>query len=149
MPSLGLSRWPSDKESACQCRRCGLNPWVRKMPWRRKWQPTPVFLPGIFHSQRSLAGYSPWGRRELDTTEHISVTWKPYFGTKLWIHHLPVLLHLSELWLSCPRMGNSRFTSLCWHGTGRVGTWYTFILFSFEFSSWLWFVFLCNLGRII
>ena len=39
------------------------------MPWRRKWQPTPVFLPGESHGQRSLAGYSPWGPRELDTTE--------------------------------------------------------------------------------
>ena len=38
-------------------------------PWRRKWQPTPVFVPGVFHGQRSLAGYSPWGCKELDTTE--------------------------------------------------------------------------------
>ena len=39
-------------------------------PWRRKWQPTPVFLPGKSHRQRSLVGYSPWGRKELDMTEH-------------------------------------------------------------------------------
>ena len=61
-----LPRWLSSKESACQCwrrRRCGFNPWVGKIPWRRKWQPTPVFLPGIFHRQRSLAGYSPWGHK--------------------------------------------------------------------------------------
>ena len=64
------------EESACnagdllQHRRPNLNPWVRKIPWRRKWQPTPVFLLGEFHGQRSLAGYSPWGRKELDTTEH-------------------------------------------------------------------------------
>ena len=53
------------KKSACQCRRCRrhvFNPWVRKIPWRRKWQPTPDFLPGKSHGQRSLAGYSPWGR---------------------------------------------------------------------------------------
>ena len=43
--------------------------WVRKIPWRRKWLPTPVFLPGEFHGQRSLAGYSPWGHKESDTTE--------------------------------------------------------------------------------
>ena len=43
-----------------QCGRHGFDPWVRKIPWRRKWQPTPVFLPGEFHAQRSLAGYSPW-----------------------------------------------------------------------------------------
>ena len=49
------------KETACRCRRPGSNPWVRKIPWRRKWQPTPVFLPGKPHGQRSLVGYSPWG----------------------------------------------------------------------------------------
>ena len=53
---LGLSRWLSGKESGCQCRRLGFDPWVRKIPWRRKWQPTAVFLPGEPHGQRSLAG---------------------------------------------------------------------------------------------
>ena len=42
--------------------------------WRRKWQPTPVFLPGEFHAQRNLAGYSPWERKELDTTEQLTHT---------------------------------------------------------------------------
>ena len=46
-------------------------PWVGKLPWRRKWQPTPVFLPAESHGQRSLAGYSPRGRREWDTTEQL------------------------------------------------------------------------------
>ena len=53
----------SGKESACRCRRCkrhGFDPWVRKIPWDGKWQPTPVFLPGKSHGQRSPAGYSPW-----------------------------------------------------------------------------------------
>ena len=50
-------------------RRCRFNPWVSKMLWRRKWQPTPVFLPGKSHGWRTLAGYSPWGHKELDTTE--------------------------------------------------------------------------------
>ena len=40
-----------------------LSPWVGKIPWRREWLPTPVFLPGEFHGQRNLVGYSPWGRR--------------------------------------------------------------------------------------
>ena len=44
-------------------RRCGFDPWVRKIPWRREWQPIPGFLPGYSHGQRSLAGYSPWGCR--------------------------------------------------------------------------------------
>ena len=61
------------KEPACQCRRhkrCGFNSWVRKIPWRRAWQPTPVVLPGESDGQRNLAGYSPWGHKELDTAEH-------------------------------------------------------------------------------
>ena len=49
-----------------QCRRPGFDSWIRKTPWRREWQPTSVFLPGESHGQRSLAGYSPWGRKELD-----------------------------------------------------------------------------------
>ena len=65
-----LPRWLSGKESACQCRRCGFNPWVRKIPWRRKWQPTLIFLPGKFHGQRSLAGFNPCDHKELDTIEH-------------------------------------------------------------------------------
>ena len=55
--SSGFPWWLSGKESTCQCRRCRLDPWGRKIPWRRKWQSTLVFLPGIFHGQRSLAGY--------------------------------------------------------------------------------------------
>ena len=47
--------------------------WVRKIPWRREWLPTPVFLPGEFHGQRSLAGYSPWGCKELDMNERLTL----------------------------------------------------------------------------
>ena len=47
----------------------GFDPWVKKSPWRRAWQLTPVLLPGEFHGQRCLAGYSPWGRKESNTTE--------------------------------------------------------------------------------
>ena len=46
--------------------------WVGKIPWRKKWQPTPVLLPGKSHGQRSLAGYSPWDHEELDTTEQLT-----------------------------------------------------------------------------
>ena len=49
-----------------------MDPWVGKIPWTRKWQPTPVFLPGKSHGQRSLVGYSPWGREELDMVERLS-----------------------------------------------------------------------------
>ena len=52
-----------------QCRRHRFDTWVRKVPWRKEWLPTPVFLPGEFHGQRSLVGYSPWDRKGLDRTE--------------------------------------------------------------------------------
>ena len=52
-----VTRWLSSKESAYQCSRPGLDPWVQKIPWRRKWQPTLVFLPGEFYGQRNLVGY--------------------------------------------------------------------------------------------
>ena len=64
--------WLSGKEFTCQCRRCSFDPWVRKIPWRRKWQPIPVFLLGKSHGQRSLVGYSPWGCKEIDRTEGLS-----------------------------------------------------------------------------
>ena len=67
-----LPRWLSGKESACQCRRwrrLSFDPWVRKIPWSRRRQVTPVFLPGKSHGQGSLAGYSLWGPKESDTTE--------------------------------------------------------------------------------
>ena len=69
---LGLRRWHSGKESVCQCRRhkrFGFNPWVGKIPWRRKWQPTPGLLPGESQGQRNPAGYSPWACKELAMTE--------------------------------------------------------------------------------
>ena len=66
---FGLPWRLSDKESVSQCRRHGFNPWVREIPWRRKWQPAPVSLSGKSQGQKSLAGYSPWGRKGLDTTE--------------------------------------------------------------------------------
>ena len=68
----GFPGGSEDKESACQCRRHGFDPWVGKFPGRRAWQFTPVFLPGESHGQRSLAGCSPWGRKESDTTEQLS-----------------------------------------------------------------------------
>ena len=63
----------SGKESTCQCwncKSCEFDPWVEKIPWNRKWEPTPMFLPEESHGQRSLAGYGPWGHKESDTTEH-------------------------------------------------------------------------------
>ena len=60
-----------------------LDPWVGKIPWKGKWQPTPVFLPGESHGQRGLVGCSPWGCRERDTTEHAHVMFTERIGI-LW-----------------------------------------------------------------
>ena len=65
----------SGKEPAFQCRRCkrcSFNLWVRKIPWKRVWLPTPVFLPRKSHGQRNLEGYSAWGCKESDMTERLS-----------------------------------------------------------------------------
>ena len=73
---ITLPGWHSGKESVCQyrrCKRCGFDSWVGKMPWRRKWQPTPVFLPGKCHGQRSLVGpqsIGSWRVRDSRSTEY-------------------------------------------------------------------------------
>ena len=77
----------SGKESACRCRRRkrrGFNPWVGKIPWRRKWPPAPVFLPGKFHGQRSLAGYSLRDGKASDMTEraHGQKGWRRAGGSR-------------------------------------------------------------------
>ena len=72
--STWLPKWLSGKEFACQCRRHKkrrFDPRIGKRPWSRKWQLTSVFLPGNFHGQRSMVGYSPWSCKESDTTENI------------------------------------------------------------------------------
>ena len=77
-----------------QCRRSGFNPWVGKIPWRRAWQSTPVFLPGGSHRQRSLVGYSPWGSIELDMTEWLTHTQCIYVNPNFPIcppFHFPVM----------------------------------------------------------
>ena len=70
----GFPGGASGKEAASQCRRCErrrFDPWVGKIPWGRVGQPTPVLLAGESHGQKSLVGYSPWCRKELDKTEVI------------------------------------------------------------------------------
>ena len=68
----GLPGGASGKEPACQCRRHkrrGFDPWVGSIPWKRAWQPTPLFLPGESHGERGLVGYSPYGCSVSDVTE--------------------------------------------------------------------------------
>ena len=87
VPSLSLTlpatlpRWLSDKEFACHSRRCGFHPWVGKIPWRRKWQPTAVFQPGKPHGQRHPVGSSPWGHKELDIPSALTITTPPSTGS--------------------------------------------------------------------
>ena len=68
---LGLPWWLRGYSVCLECGRPGFDPWVGKIPWRRKWHPTPVFLPGESHGGRSLVGYSPWGHKESDTIERL------------------------------------------------------------------------------
>ena len=94
----GLPWWLRWQRICLQCRRPGFNPWVRKIPWRREWLPTPVFLPGESHGQRSLVGYSPWGHKELDTTRYMNL-FKLWFSPNIcpgvWLlHHMVALFQV-------------------------------------------------------
>ena len=100
----GLPRRCSGKESACQrrrCKRCRLNPRVEKIPWRRKWQPTPVLLPGEFHGQRSLVDYSPWGHNESDRTEQLTLSVPPS-STETTIRKWAALIPAVHMSWICP-----------------------------------------------
>ena len=81
----------SDGKSIClQCGILGFDPWVRKIPWRRKWQPTWVLLPGKSHGQRSLVGYSLWGHKESDMTEWLHF----HYMCIIYIDYTYIYLHI-------------------------------------------------------
>ena len=83
----GFPASTSGKEPACQCRkykRHELDPWVGKIPWRRAWQPIPLFVPEESHGQKSLVGYSPLNHKESDTTEVTQHTHIQLFQHRLW-----------------------------------------------------------------
>ena len=97
---LGFPGGARGKEPSCQCRRhkrLGFDSWVRKIPWRRAWQPTPAFLPGEAHGLRSLAGYSPWGRKESDTTERLSTHTQHAHSVLITIIIVKVILLCGEI----------------------------------------------------
>ena len=71
---VGLPWWRRLKESDCNAGRPGFDLWVGKMPWKREWLPTPVYLPGEFSGQRGLMGYSPWGHKESETIVWLTLT---------------------------------------------------------------------------
>ena len=119
----------SGKESTCQCRRrkrCGFNPWVRKIPWRRRWHPIQVFLPEKFHGQKNLMGCSPWNYKELDTTERLSTLTDTGRDT--------VFLVLMSVYLGRVDLGR------CWadgllHKAEQAGHWEALFLPSFPLPS--------------
>ena len=80
------SGWLIGKESTWEGRRCCLNPWVRRIPWKRTWQSTPVFLPEKVHGPKNLVDYSPWGHKESDTTEtvHKHRSMRVFAGSIMW-----------------------------------------------------------------
>ena len=74
------------------------NPWVEEIPWGRKWQPTPVFLPDKSHGQRNLAGYSPWGHKESDKTKQLSKHAPTSVeGTQVKVISLPLMPNLVSI----------------------------------------------------
>ena len=115
-----VPRWLSGKESACQCRRHEFNPWVGKMPWSRKWQPTPVFLPGKSHGQRSLVDYSPRGRGESDTTKWLSMN-RGVIAQHTKLSALPFIFfsYSTQLFYNLFSWGQDLYlsTNFCKHGT--------------------------------
>ena len=100
IPAQGTMDFPggSDSKASEQRGGPGFDPWVGKIPWKRKWQPTPVLLSGKSHGRRSLAGYSPWGRKESDTTERLHFL-SFFQGTK--IPHATEQLSLCTLESTC------------------------------------------------
>ena len=70
----GIPQWLRWERICLRCRTPGFDPWVRKIPQRKEWLPAPVFLPGEFHRQKSLAGYSPWGPKGLDMAERLTLS---------------------------------------------------------------------------
>ena len=79
LPPYWVSLMAQQQSIRLQCRRYRFDPRVGKIPWRKKWQPAPVFLPGKSHAQRSWMGYSPWGRKESDTLSTACIHTHPYY----------------------------------------------------------------------
>ena len=105
----GLPWWLRGLSVCLQCGRPGFNPWVRKIPWRRKWQPTPVFLPGESHGWRSLVGYSPRGHKESDKPRNFTFTVLHRTNS-----HAGLLKDLYYIYLIIELSGWQQNNSLCW-----------------------------------
>ena len=86
--------------------RPGFDPWVRKVPWRRAWQPTPVFLPGDFRGQRNLVGYSPCSLNRLDMTEWLTLSLQPSLSPES-VHTAPQHLQFVSIYSIFLQLNNS------------------------------------------
>ena len=118
---MGFPDWFSGKESTYQCSVCGFDSWVRKIPRRRKWQPTPVFLPEKSHGWRRLLSYSPWGHKRVG---HDWMTKHPHPLTNNACVYRPGLTDNGALrpvrraerdGLQCPHQSNTGFSLVSWH----------------------------------
>ena len=111
-----LSWWCSDKEYTCRSRRHRFDPWVGKISWRKRWQSMPVFLPGKFHWERSLVGYSPWDRKRVghDLVQLIWLKFPWGFCPEKSLHDLTITVKVShfrrllQASLLTPNLYNSR-----------------------------------------
>ena len=118
LQEVSLQPWRDDcgygsdsTESTWQCRRCAFDPCIRKIPWRREWLSTPVFLPGEFHGQRSLVGYSPWGHKESDMTDQLTLWLFTHikgmilckWGFVNFNSWSSFILNFVHTWTSCPK----------------------------------------------
>ena len=118
----GFPGGSDSKESTCNAGDLGLIPGSGNIPWRREWQPTPVFLPGEFHGQRSLVGYSPWVHKESDTAEWLTLS--------LWdLYKHPISHQTFFSWCICPWVSVSRLTDFYWESVDEFLSpgWLTFI----------------------
>ena len=140
---FSLTGGSDSKESTCQCGRPEFNPWVRKIPWSRKWQPTPVFLPGEFHGQRSLVG-TVHGLAESDTTEQLTHTQSLlYFFCSflpiLFLHHLALVV-----WFHDPFFGYITIQNCSVRGRGyyftcqNVAYYYIDVIIDFQYCPGIW-----------
>ena len=108
--TAGLPWWLRGWSICLQCGRPGFDPWVGKIPWRRRWQPTPVFLPGESHGERSLVGYSPCGHKELDMTERLHFH---FHFIRFSIVTVPVYIPINSIGRFCFSMSSPAHI-VCW-----------------------------------
>ena len=108
---MGKKSFPgsSDGKESATMQEIWVRPLVGKIPWRREWQSSPVFLPGESHGQRSLVGYSPGGRKESDTTERLTQGGKGErnkLGNWVWHTHIYVYIHICKIHIHICKIDN-------------------------------------------